>query len=126
MKSEIERLDNSNKEQETEVDDLKAKLRKLEKENCDLKSQLDNVHSTLKNVMEKAITDVTESLVQRISLQQKTMENQTNSLISSLEDQISLLTNMFNTTSSSAAFKPTKDRNLTSSCDDRLEFKKKK
>ena len=85
VKSEIKRLDNSNKEQETEVDDLKAKILKLEKENCDLKSQLDNVHSTLKNVMEKAITDVTESLVQRISLQQKTMENQTNSLISSIQ-----------------------------------------
>ena len=95
MKSEIERLDNSNKEQETEVDDLKAKLRKLEKENCDLKSQLDNVHSTLKNVMEKAITDVTESLVQCISLQQKTMENQSNSIIEKFYSKWTILRSKF-------------------------------
>ena len=93
VKTEIERLNHTNREQAKEVDELKIKLTKLENENLEVKSQLENVHATMRNVMEKAVTDVTETLIKQVASQQNTMESQITLVINSLQDQITLLMN---------------------------------
>ena len=98
MKLKIEQLENTVKEQGTESNEMKTKIVHLENENTNFKNELENILKIIKDVTEKAIVDATKSLVKRMSDQQESLEVYTNTIISSLQEQMTITSNLSDST----------------------------
>jgi len=91
MKVKLEAFSIEMKEKSDEVTKLNTRILELEVENEKIKNDVANVPMMMKNVIEQAVVATTNSFVEQITTQQKSMETQTTLLFNKLKDQVAML-----------------------------------
>ena len=81
-------------EQKNEVKEMNARILLLEKENIEIKLQLNTLISGIQSVVADAVVRATGPVIEKITSQQTSFENQTDLIFKSLEEQIAILTNV--------------------------------
>ena len=73
---------------------MNARILLLEKENIEIKLQLNTLISGIQSVVADAVVRATGPVIEKITSQQTSFENQTELIFKSLEEQIANLTNV--------------------------------
>ena len=81
-------------EQAYEITKLQDRIDILETENNDFKMKLSSLAETIKTVAEKVVTNVIDSVMNKINEQQKLNESKTTSLLDGIQIQMNNLTTL--------------------------------
>ena len=86
--------EDSIQEHKNEIKDMKAQILHLEKENIEIKQKLDTLICGIQSVVADAVVRATGPVIEKITSQQTSFENQTERIFNSLEEQIAILSNV--------------------------------
>jgi len=89
--------------QKNELDKLNSKMLLLEKENIEMKQQVSNLIDSMKVLIPKAVVDATQPVLLKLTTQQTFFEKQTELILNTLQEQMTMYTNMPTSKSSSVS-----------------------
>ena len=89
--SSMDFLEEDLQKQSIDATEMEAKLKTVEDENAKLRMEIDNVKNCVKDIIENVVKHTTEAILGKLNEQQIAYESRTNSLIGSLESQITAL-----------------------------------
>ena len=123
MKHRLSQLEELTFKQASDLKTMSENIDALKKENDKLRQDAENFNANVKNIIEKVVSQTTEAVIKQMTTHQTSVENQTNLLLNSMQEQI---TSIMNLNTSKTVSSPVNDDSIQCNvCDKHYGSKRK-